>query len=113
MKAIWEMDYDIHTDKCFSRPSCPECGAPIWKDTDGSYLCVNCKKKVSVTDPKMKEWLTLREETKIEYEDCNKKEFFGCGGKKCVRTSYVRNPITLEWQAASGYCEKCGMHFIV
>ena len=113
MEAIWGLDYDFETDKCFLRPSCPECEAPLWKDKDGTYSCVNCGKDISITDPKMKEWLDIREETKIEYEDCNKIASVGCGGKKCVKTLYIRNKVTLEWQPASGYCEKCGMHYIV
>lgn len=113
MEAIWGLDYDFHTDKCFNRPSCPECKEPIWKDTDGKYYCVNCGKEISVLDPKMKEWLSLREETKIEYRNCIKTKSFGCGGEKCVKTLYVRNKVTLEWQIASGYCEKCGFQYIV
>jgi uncharacterized Zn ribbon protein len=113
MDAIWGLDYDFHTDKCFFRPSCPECEEPLWKDEKGKYICVECGKEISVTQKEMIDWLKKREEQKIVYEDCHKSKYFGCDGKKCVRTLYVRNKVTLEWQAASGYCEKCGMHFIV
>ena len=108
MKAIWGNDYDLLSDSCFERPMCPECEAPILK-RDDKYHCVCCGNEVDVTDEKMLEWLKLREETKVETEDCH----FGCKGKNCVRVVYRRNPVTLEWITAYGVCTKCNTRFIV
>lgn len=119
MKAIWGMDYDYQEDKCYQRPSCPECEEPIWKYEDGWYHCFNCGKVVEVDNPEMVNWFKLREETKIKHEDCRQikskdgKVLSGCGGKKCMRITYRRNPVTLKWGAAYGICEKCGTRFIV
>ncbi len=122
MKAVWGLDYDMHEDKCFKRPCCPdpECmNAPIWKYEDGKYHCFSCQEEVEVDDPEMIEWFSKREETKVEYGDChvvkdkNGKVIFGCGGKGCFERHYVRNLITLEWQQAYGGCSKCGTRFIV
>lgn len=108
MKAIWADDYDMREDKCYGRPCCPECNAPIGKYEDGLYHCFSCGEVVEVTDPDMIEWLKVREETKTEYSDCGR-----CGGKNCVETHYMRNPITLKWQVMGGQCTKCGMRFMV
>ena len=117
MKAVWGLDYDYRTDKCFNRPICPECDAPVVKFRDGRYKCVSCRKPVDIDDAKMIEWLTVREETKITMEDCPKIEHdgfvHGCGGKACVETHHVRNDVTLEWQVAWGQCLNCKMRFIV
>lgn len=117
MKAIWGMDYDYKTDKCFNRPMCPECDAPICKNKDGNYECVSCLQPVEVDDAIMLKWLTDREETKVEMHDCpritHEGHSYGCGGKACVETLFVKNKVTLEWQIASGTCTKCGMKFIV
>ena len=118
MTAIWDLDYDLHTDSCYQCPSCPECQAPIGKDGDGLYRCFSCGEIVDVTDPEMLEWFRLREETKIERTDCKQwktkaGKTIGCGGENCYVTHYVRNLVTLEWPAAYGGCEKCGTRFIV
>ena len=119
MKAIWAMDYDFRQDKCFNRPSCPECQEPIIKREDGKYHCLCCGKEVDVKDPEMQEWLAIREEVKTEYEDCHiikdkdGNHIAGCGGEKCVETHYMRNPITLKWQVMGGKCKLCGSIFIV
>lgn len=108
MKAIWGMDYDYISDKCYNRPMCPKCDAPVVRFNDGNYKCVSCRKKVNVTDSEMLKWLADREETKVEMMDC-----FRCGGKTCVETHFVKNKVTLEWQTAGGECKNCGMRFIV
>lgn len=119
MEAIWGTDYDMHTDKCYKRPSCPKCEEPIGKYEDGKYRCYSCGEVVDVTDKKMQEWLRVMEETKEEYGDCprikskGKLLKMGCGGKNCVKKTYVHNPVTLDWQVAWGVCTKCGMRFIV
>jgi len=119
MNAIWGLDYDMHNDKCYKRPCCPECGEPIFKYGDGTYHCVNCHQVVKIKDEEMKKWLEIREETKIELEDCPKittkdgRHLSGCGGKKCMEIHYVRNPISLKWQQAYGECRNCGTRFIV
>lgn len=107
MKAIWDIDYDMQQDKCYDRPCCPECNAPIGKYKDGLYHCYSCGEVVDVTNPDMINWLRVREETKTEYSDCV------CGGKNCMETHYTRNPITLKWQVMGGQCSKCGMRFMV
>lgn len=119
MNAIWGLDYDLHMDKCYKRPCCPECEAPIFKDEKGAYRCVNCQHVIKIIDDDMMTWLKVREETKVELEDCPKittkdgKHLSGCGGKKCMEVHYRRNPITLEWQQAYGQCRKCETRFIV
>lgn len=119
MKANWGMDYDYQEDKCYQRPNCPECEEPIFKRDDGWYHCLSCGKVVEVDDPEMVEWFALREETKIKHEDCHEitsndgKVLSGCGGKKCMKITYRRNPVSLKWVAAFGICEKCGTRFIV
>ena len=123
MKAIWGLDYDFREDKCYERPSCPECAEPIGKvGDDDNYYCYSCGKKVEVDDPKMLEWFKIRRETKVGITDCfpEKVEMkngeiikLGCGGKQCVETHYMRNPITLKWQVMGGKCKNCGMEYIV
>lgn len=108
MKATWGLDYDYRSDKNYKRPVCPECEVQIVKDSDGQYTCLNCGKTIEVDDPVMIEWFKLREETKTDLRNC-----FCCGGKKCVKTLYVRNPVTLRWETASGTCSKCNSRFIV
>jgi len=108
MKAIWGMEYDMHTDSIYHSPSCPKCEAPIFKEHE-RYLCISCGEEVEVDDPEMQEWLRVREETREITQDC----MFGCGGKDTVHIQQTRNPITLKWQTMYGECEKCGMSFIV
>lgn len=110
MKAIWGMDYDHITDKCYDRPMCPKCDAPVIRFEDGNHRCLSCQRKVQVTDPDMLKWLADREETKVEMHDCL---ISGCGGKACVETHFIRNHVTLEWQVSWGECKNCGMRFIV
>lgn len=109
MNAIWVMEYDMHTDKCYNTLGCPKCKEPIGRCEDGRFRCFSCGKVVYVKDKTMLDWYNKRSETKTEYEDC----FLGCGGKKCVEVVYRRNPVTMEWQTAGGKCKKCGMRFIV
>lgn len=119
-KAEWKTDYDYRTDKCFDRPQCPECYAPIFEHEVGKFRCVSCDQEFELDD-KMKEWVRSRSGTKIEMEDCPDYEFehkgkkikMGCGGKGCVETHYIKNDVTLEWQAAWGVCKNCGGRFIV
>ena len=117
MKAVWGLDYDHVTDKCYHRPMCLCCDAPVVKFNDGQYKCISCRQPVEVSDPEMLKWLADREKEKVEMQDCPKYEFngytYGCGGKNCVETHYIRNDVTLEWQAAYGECKNCGMRFIV
>ena len=108
MEAIWGLDYDYRSDKNYKRPVCPKCECQIGKDEEGQYHCFNCGKEVEVKDPVMIEWFKLREETKTDMRSC-----FFCGGKKCVKTLYTRNPVTLRWETATGTCNKCGARIIV
>ena len=117
MNAVWLTDYDWRTDKNYYCPCCPECKEPIWKHEDGEYRCPSCGEVISI-NARMQKWLKLREETKTEYLDCPKftaKDgiISGCDGKRCVKTRYMRNPVTLEWQACWGKCSVCGRIFIV
>lgn len=108
MKAVWGIDYDYITDETFRRPMCPQCDAPVVKNTeDGSYGCVSCEEEIELDDD-MREWIDVRSEVKIEHEDC-----MLCGGKNTVETHYVRNRIDLGWIAAWGECKNCGSKFIV
>lgn len=106
MKAIWDIDYDMQQDKCYDRPCCPECHAPIGKYEDGLYHCFSCGEVVDI-EPDMIKWFADREQTKTETMHCMK-----CG-KKSMKTHYMKNPITLEWQTMGGQCSECGMWFIV
>ena len=108
MEAVWCMDYDYITDKCYNRPGCPECEVPIGKFDDDKYHCFSCGKEIEVKDENIIRWFEERENSKIEFEDCS-----SCHGKKCVETHYIKNKVTLEWQTAWGKCGNCGMQFIV
>ena len=107
MKAIWGVDYDHVTDTTYGRPCCPECEAPIGKEASGEYRCFSCGRVVEVTDLVMLGWLKAREDKKVETGTC-------CRCKNVTMdTVYVRNPVTLYWQAAMGECQTCGARFIV
>lgn len=117
MKPTWILDYDMHTDKCYNRPGCPECDAPVGKYEDGKYRCYSCGKEAEITDPDMIKWFQDREGEKVEYEDCPQYEIegtiYGCGGKGTTETHYYKNPVTLKWQVGWGQCNRCGKRFIV
>lgn len=100
MDAVWVSDYDMHEDKCYKCPGCPECKEPIGKYEDGQYRCFSCGKVVEVTDPEMQKWFFDRSGTKTEMEDCFPSEIkmrngeimrMGCGGKQCVKVRYYKN----------------------
>ena len=110
MKAIWDMDYDIRTDRNFQRPCCPECCEPIVLNKEtGAYRCLNCGGTVEVDDPGMIKWFEDRSGIKQEYMTCEPK---GCG-KNTMLVTYRKNLVTLEWETMSGVCENCGARFIV
>ena len=106
-KAEWHIDYDMHTDKCFERPQCPECIAPIYEYEEDEFKCISCG-EIMELDNDMIKWVRERAGTKIEMDDC-----FNCNGTKCVETHYVKNDVTLKWQTAWGVCKNCGRRFIV
>ena len=108
MKAIWGEDYDYILDETYPTPVCPECCEPIGKMKDGLYHCFSCGKPVEIADEDIKEWFAEREGEKTTKEDC-----FRCGGRDCVETHFVKNPVTKEWQRAGGKCTQCGMRYIV
>lgn len=116
-KAVWGLDYDHITDKCFNRPVCPECDAPVTMFQSGEYKCISCRQPVEVNDAEMLKWLKDREGEKVVMKDCTQIVVngcvFGCGGKRTVETHYVKNNVTLKWQTAWGQCRKCGARFIV
>lgn len=103
MKADWIIDYDSTTDKCYKRPGCKKCQAPV--DSNGE--CFSCGEKYEL-DADMKKWLDEMEDTKIKMWDCD-----FCGGKECLETVFYKNPVTMKWQAGHGECKKCGARFIV
>lgn len=107
--AVWGSDYDAHEDECYDRPVCPECKEPFSLET---LRCFSCGRAISVDDPAMVKWIDDRKGSKVEMEDCWN-EPLGCGGKACVETHYLKNPVTLEWRVAWGVCNKCGRRFIV
>ena len=117
-KARWLTDYDMTLDKCYKRPMCVECYAPVIRDEDGSFRCVACGKDLELTEG-MVEWISKREGSMVQVEDCmvvintitGKKS--GCGGKGCVEKIYHKNPITLEWEFKASFCSKCGKKIIV
>ena len=116
MRAEWLDDYDHRTDKCFKRPMCPECYAPVFEEGE-KYVCVSCQQELEVDDD-MAEWIWERNGTKVEIEDCFPAKMIfgkklGCGGKGCMEVRYMKNPVTLEWQVMGGKCTKCGMRCMV
>lgn len=119
-KAKWLTDYDMHNDKCFDRPQCPDCYAPILEHDAGEFRCVSCGELFEL-DESMTEWVRSRQGSKITFEDCPDYEFefkgekikMGCGGTGCVETHYIKNDVTLKWQVAWGVCKNCGRKFIV
>lgn len=122
MKAVWGTDYDFIMDECYKCPVCPKCEEPIGKMKDGKYHCFSCGEVVEVVESDMKEYFAEREGEKVEMEDCFPSEVkmkngetvkMGCGGKKCMETHYIKNPVSKEWQTAWGECTRCGRRFIV
>ena len=107
-KAIWGTDYDMHEDKCYDRPVCPDCKEPFGMSDDGNYHCFSCGKIIKVEDPEMIKWIEERQGTKIEMRDC-----FICEGKGTSEDHLIKNNVTLEWQTAWGECMNCGCRFIV
>jgi hypothetical protein len=103
MKAEWILDYDHTTDKCYKRPGCPECNAPVGEDG----VCFSCGVQYALDD-EMTAWFNDMSQSKTEITKCWK-----CGADNCLETMYYKNPVTREWQAANGMCRKCGMRFIV
>ena len=126
MKAKWGLDYDYINDECFKRPSCPKCAeeygcVPVLPNDKGEYRCINCQEIVEL-DEKQKQWIDDRCGAKVEIEDClsdkevecdGKKIRLGCGGKKCVESTYFKNDVTLKWQLATSVCKNCGRRIIV
>lgn len=107
IKAEWITEYDMHNDEVYKCPGCEKCYAPVFK-IDGKYLCCSCGEEAEL-DTDMIEYFKPREETKTEMKDC----LFGCGGKACVETHFMRNPVTLKWQVMGGVCKNCGIRFMV
>ena len=103
MKAEWILDYDHTTDKCYKRPGCPECQAPVGEDGK----CFSCGVQYALDD-EMTAWFNDMSQSKTEITKCWK-----CGEDNCLETMYYKNPVSREWQAANGICRKCGMRFIV
>lgn len=117
LQAVWGHDYDLHTDMIYKCPCCPKCMEPIVED-DGKYICVSCRKEIIVDDDKMKLWFEERAGTKTEYVDCCQIKLrdgviCGCGGKQCMKITYVKDKADLHWVVAFGICEKCGARFLV
>lgn len=121
MKAIWIIDYDYWAeddeDGMFQRPGCPKCKEPIFLWSDGKYRCPNCGKTVKVKNKEMKKWMTEREETKTEIQECKKFPdgrggFIGCG-EMAMEVHYYRDARTMKWRIAGGHCKNCGTDFIV
>lgn len=100
-KAKWGVEYDMHTDKTYTCPVCPECGFPV-VDLFGN--CPSCGEKFILTVAD-KEWLNTHTGSKVEKETCP-----SCGGE--MEVIYLKNPVNLEWDVFAGKCE-CGMSFIV
>ena len=104
-EAKWCLDYDMHTDKLYLCPSCPDCEAPVFPTDDGCK-CVLCGQLVGI-DPEMQKWFDERAGEKVEVTEC-----FSCRQNKFERHLF-KNPVTLEWLTGWGECENCGMRLIV
>ena len=111
-KAIWGIDLDIQEDKLYRRPVCPVCKDPIGRLCreigDNHYYCYSCRERVVISDPKMRRWLKVREQTKVTITTC-----LNCEQKTCV-TKFYKDPINpRKWRVACGSCTSCGARFIV
>lgn len=106
MKAIWGHEYDWRKDEIYDCPVCPKCKEEVGK-IKGKYICFACGQEVEIPED-MIDWLKIREETKTETTDC-----YRCGGKDCLESHYMRNPVSLEWQLMNSVCKSCGMKVIV
>lgn len=108
-EAVKGMEYDMHSDSCFTVPECPDCGCPLFIEEDdiGKTVECGCGEMVKIPDAdwtrKYVEDFTgeYTEECECLNEECN-------GVMKVYRRKYNGN-----WITAGGKCEKCGFRFIV
>lgn len=100
-KVDWDTDYDYHDDKCYQRPICPVCGYLIFGLEDDE--CEWCGAKLDTDDEKLKKYMEENTGVEERLSACE------CGGQLHVFFHKRRG----EWRSTRGYCDKCGMHFIV
>lgn len=104
IKAKWLLDYDMHTDSNYLRPTCPVCETPIF-ETDGMCRCCDKPREL---DKEMTEWIADMNETKEE----SGQYCFKCD-KNTMTIVYHRNHVTREFLPGHGKCDSCGCRFIV
>lgn len=101
------IDYDYHTDSLYDIVECPECQTPLFglKESDiGKEVECVCGRKVLLPDePWVREHIEENTGQKTTTEPC------GCGGILTKQWFKMNG----KWRIGAGYCDKCGMRFIV
>ena len=96
----WGAEYDYVTDSAVMVPECPVCHEMPYSLEE----CYFCGTKFIQDDPALIEYKANNGRTKEELSTC-----LECKG--VLHTiSIMRNG---EWRVANGWCEGCGMRFIV
>lgn len=103
VKLEFSPSYDFHTDNIIERgePKCPYCGEMPYSLEE----CVFCGTKFLQDDEETKNFVEQNSGEKEEISEC-----LVCGEKYM---HMISRRVNGEWHVGHGYCDKCGMKFIV
>lgn len=101
VKIGWGTSYDHRTDSCVPIIECPTCGEMPYS----TEQCHWCGTRFIQNDEQLQTWLEANSGSKEEITDCY------CGGKNTKHIMYHK--AQGEWRVSNGWCDKCGMRFIV